>query len=351
VRRLFASSRALAACVLVTAVLAACAGPPEPGLPQAPPPTPIARPPVTFPKDEAPHDDLTEWWYYTGHLGAADGRRWGFEAVTFQIRRATLEPYYVAHLAVTDRQRGQFRYDVHSTQGTQPQPPEGFALDVGGWQMAGLLGDDQIRAALGEYGLDLRLTTRRPPVLHNGGLVTFGPAGDSYYYSRTRLEVNGTIEDHGERIPVHGLAWFDKQWGNFLVMGGGWDWFSVQLEDGSDLMLNLIRNPSGVTTIAYGTYVAPDGTFRHLPAGQFEVSALGQWTSPHTGITYPSGWRATVRDPELDLRIIPVLADQELDTRRSTGLVYWEGAQEIVGTLRGQPIAGQGYVELVGYGT
>jgi predicted secreted hydrolase len=133
-------------------------------------------------------------------------------------------------------------------------------------------------------------------------------------------------------------------------MGGGWDWFSMQLDDGSDLMLNLIRNPAGETTIVYGTYVAPDGTFRHLSGGQFEVSALGTWTSPRTGFTYPSGRRAVVRDPALDLRINPVLPDQELDTRRSTSMVYWEGEQTVVGTINGQPIAGQGYVELVGYG-
>ena len=108
--------------------------------------------------------------------------------------------------------------------------------------MRGLLGNDRLQAAMTDYGIDLRLTTRRPPVLHDGGLVTFGPAGDSYYYSRTRMEIAGTIDDHGEQVPVTGLAWFDKQWGNFLVMGGGWDWFSMQLDDGTDLMLNLIRN-------------------------------------------------------------------------------------------------------------
>ena len=168
-------------------------------------------------------------------------------------------------------------------------------------------------------------------MLHDGGLVTFGPAGDSYYYSRTRMEIAGTIDDHGERVPVTGLAWFDKQWGNFLVMGGGWDWFSLQLDDGSDLMLNLIRNAAGKTTIAYGTYVAPDGTFRtwRATSSRSRARAVDQ---PHTGITYPSGWRATVREPALDLRITPVLADQELDTRRSTSLVYWEGAQTVVGT-------------------
>jgi predicted secreted hydrolase len=330
--------------------MSACAPASEPGLPPAPAPTPSAHAPIAFPKDEAPHNDLTEWWYYTGHLEARDGRRWGFEMVTFQVQRATLAPYYVAHFAVTDRQRSQFRYEHRQSQGVQPQPPEGFALDVGGWSMNGLLGQDQLTAATSEYGIDLSLLSRRPPVLHDGGLVSFGAAGDSYYYSRTRMELTGTIDDHGERIPVTGLAWFDKQWGNFLVMGGGWDWFSLQLDDGSDLMLNLIRDPGGQTRIAYGTYVAPDGTFRHLAAGQFEVGALGSWTSPKTGVTYPSGWRATLNDPPLDLRISPVLADQELDARASTGMIYWEGAQSVVGTLGGRPIAGQGYVELVGYG-
>jgi predicted secreted hydrolase len=336
--------------VLGLVLLSACARNTEPALPPAPPPTPIVHPPVTFPRDEAPHADLTEWWYYTGHLQAADGRRWGFELVTFQILRATLDPIYVSHFAITDQQRGQFHYTVRGSRGAQEQPQQGFALDVGGWQMRGLNGHDTLRADMDGYDLSVELNTDRPPVLHEGGLVTFGPAGDSYYYSRTRMDLSGTIDDQGERIPVTGLAWFDKQWGNFLVMGGGWDWFSLQLDDGSDVMLNLIRSPQGETSIAYGTYVAPDGSFRHLSGDQFEVTPTGQWTSPTTGITYPSGWRATVRDPGLELNVTPVLQDQELDTRESTSLVYWEGAQTIEGTVNGQPIAGQGYVELVGYG-
>lgn len=342
-------ARVLAA-VAALLLLTACAGDDIAGLPPAPPPTPPVYEPVTFPKDEAPHDDLTEWWYYTGHLEAADGRRWGFQLVTFQVLRAALPPIYVAHMAVTDRQRGQFRYAERFSQGPQPQPSAGFAFDVGGWRMRGLLGEDAIQASLDAYTLDLALRTDRPPVLHDGGLVTFGPAGDSYYYSRTRMEISGTIDDHGEQVPVRGLAWFDKQWGNFLVMGGGWDWFSLQLDDGSDLMLNLIRDAAGVVRLAYGTYVAPDGSYRHLTADQFEVSVLGHWTSPRTGITYPSGWHATLRDPALALTISPVLADQELDTRQSTSIVYWEGEQDVSGTLGGRPVQGHGYVELVGYG-
>ena len=337
---------------LLVAVLlvSACTHQDVAGLPPAPPPTPVAYEPVTFPKDEAPHADLSEWWYYTGHLEAEDGRRWGFQYVTFQALRGTLPPFYVAHFAVTDRQRGQFRYGEQGTQGAQPQPPEGgFSLDVGGWQMSGRLGQDRLRAALPEYAIDLRATTDRPPVLHGGGLVTFGPAGDSYYYSRTRMDVVGTLVDHGEPVAVRGHAWFDKQWGNFLVMGGGWDWFSVQLDDGSDLMLNLIRDDQSVVRLAYGTYVEPDGQYRHLDASQFEVTPLETWTSPRSGGTYPMGWRARVREPDLDLVIQPVLQDQELDTRRSTSIIYWEGDNDVSGTRDGRPIRGLGYVEMVGY--
>jgi predicted secreted hydrolase len=318
-------------------------------LPPAPSPTPIPRPPITFPADEAPHQDLTEWWYYTGHLESDDGRQWGFELVTFQILRATLQPFYVSHFALTDHQRNGFQYVVKGSQGTQAQPPQGFALDIDGQKMAGLGGNDTLQASLDGYRVDLSLHTDRPPVLHGGGLVTFGPAGDSYYYSRTRMNLNGTIEDHGQPIAVHGQAWFDKQWGNFLVMGGGWDWFSLQLDDGTDVMLNLIRDRQGSVQLAYGTYVAPDGSYHHLDGSQFTVAALGSWTSPHTGITYPSGWHATVAGSALDLTVQPTLADQELDTHESTGLIYWEGEQRLSGTLDGQPITGKGYVELVGY--
>ena len=289
-------------------VLTACTANREvPGLPPAPTPAPPIYPSVTLPRDEAPHGDLSEWWYYTGHLEASDGRRWGFEFVVFQGLRGNLPPQYVSHFAITDSQRSSFRYAERGAGGAQAQPAEGFALDVGGWRMQGRLGRDQLAARMDDYGIDLALTTDRPPVLHDGGLVSFGPAGDSYYYSRTRMDVSGTIDDHGERIAVRGQAWCDRQWGNFLVMGGGWDWFSVQLEDGSDIMLNLIRDAEGVTRLRYGTYVAPDGGYRHLAAEQFEIIATSSWTSPRSGATYPRGWRAKIPEEELDVAIRPVL--------------------------------------------
>ena len=341
-------------CVVMTVLslgVAACSlnGGATDGLPPAPAPTPPTYAPITFPKDEAPHQDLTEWWYYTGHLEADDGRKWGFQLVIFQALRGPLPPLYLSHFAITDRQRRAFRYDERSSQGAQPQPAEGFSLDVGGWRMEGLLGRDRLAASMDSYAVDLALTTDRPPVLQGGGLVTFGAAGDSYYYSRTRMEVSGSIQDHGEDIAVRGLAWCDRQWGNFLMLGGGWDWFSVQLEDGSDLMLNLIRDAEGTTRLAYGTYVHWDGAYRHLTGDQFDVLPTGRWTSARSGATYPIGWRASVRDPELDLLLQPVLEDQELVTRGTTNITYWEGATEVTGTRDGRSIVGQAYVEMTGY--
>jgi len=330
--------------------VAACTSKPVDGLPPAPAPTAVAYAPITFPKDEAPHADLSEWWYYTGHLEAEDGRRWGFQYVVFQALRGSLPPFYVAHFAVTDHQRAQFRYGEAGTQGAQPQPADGgFALDVQGWTMSGRLGQDRLAAALPDYAIQLAAATDRPPVLHDGGLVTFGPAGDSYYYSRTRMDLSGTLLDHGQPVAVRGEAWFDKQWGNFLVVGGGWDWFSIQLDNGADLMLNLIRDDLGEIRIAYGTFVAPDGQYRHLEANEFEVQTLGTWTSPRSGATYPMGWHARSDAIGLDITIRPILEDQELDTRRTTNIIYWEGDQAVTGTLNGAPIRGHGYVEMVGY--
>ncbi|MFN8522085.1 MAG: lipocalin family protein [Chloroflexota bacterium] len=306
-------------------------------------------PPVRLPQDEGPHDDLTEWWYYTGHLDAADGRTWGFELVVFQVLRNAMPPLYLSHFAITDIQRGRFTYAQRRTQGPQPQPERGFALDVDGWRMGGADGSDRISASMPDYAIDLSLESTKPPALHGGGLVTFGVAGDSYYFSRTNMRISGTISDPSGGTPVSGVAWFDRQWGNFLVLGGGWDWFSMHLDDGSELMLNLIRDDTHQVRMAYGTVVERDGTYAHLDAEAFEVSPRGQWVSPHSGAAYPGGWEARVPSRGLSLTIEPLLKDQELRTGQTTGNTYWEGACRVVGNRAGWQVTGRAYVELTGY--
>ena len=133
-------------------------------------------------------------------------------------------------------------------------------------------------------------------------------------------------------LAVEGTAWFDHQWGDFIsVGGGGWDWFAVNLDDGTDLTLSLVRAADGSYPLVYGTSVRPDGTTEHLGPGTFSVEPTGSWTSPTTGATYPSGWRLQVPGQGLDLTLTPTLEDQELDTRATTGVVYWEGSQRVTG--------------------
>ena len=201
------------------------------------------------------------------------------------------------------------------------------------------------------FGIQLRLAPLAPQALHGGdGWIDFGAAGGSYYYSRTRMAASGTIVVDGARLAVTGTAWFDHQWGDFIAVGGGgWDWFAISLDDGTDLMLSLVRSADGTNPLVYGTLVLPDGTSRPVARAEITVDALGHWTSARTGAIYPSGWRVRVSGAGLDLTVVPTVRDQELDTRATTGVVYWEGSETVTGTRSGRPVTGKGYVELTGY--
>jgi predicted secreted hydrolase len=323
--------------------------------PFSPPPQGTPTPaPIAFPRDEAPHDTLTEWWYYTGHLQAADGARYGFESVIFQSIRSNIPPYFAAHTAITDRQRDTFHYDQRTQQADAnllgDEVNKGFDFRIGDWAWRGLDGHDHIEGTAPGYTFALDLTATKPPALHKGGYIDYGPAGGTYYYSRTRMTISGTIEDNGVRKAVTGEAWFDHQWGNFLTVStGGWDWFSANLDDGSDFTVYLIRGEGQQVLGSLGTYVAPDGKATNIDFSDIKVEALNQWTSPRTGVTYPSGWRVSLPTYGLVLTWTPVVPDQELDTRQSTANIYWEGEVLISGTRNGAPLGGQGYVEMTGY--
>lgn len=335
-------------------LLAACA--PANVSPKAPWPGPFNVPgtptvtsqPIVLPRDEGPHDVLTEWWYYTGHLRTDNGREFGFESVLFQSRRGTFPAFYAAHVAFTDVTNGTFVYDQRAGAVVATADP-GFDFALGDWRWRGLAGNDRINASAGPYMASLTLVATKPPVLHNGGFIDFGAAGSTYYYSRTRMSVSGSLIDRGQRLHVTGEAWFDHQWGNFLGSAtGGWDWFSAQLSDGSEFTLSVLRDGGQRVVGGYGTYVDPRGNAVHLDFAAMSVQVLEHWTSPATRITYPSGWRVTLPLQGLDLRITPSLHDQELDTRATTGNIYWEGATRISDAATSAPF-GQGYVELTGY--
>ena len=386
------SPATLVVAAAVAALLAGCGGGPilanDPIVFPAPP-TPSARPavapdpiPVELPRDDGPHGRLTEWWYYTGHLRTESARRFGFEAVIFRAERGTVPVAWASHLALTDEEGATFHYAQRSEVGPQVDhsprgetgSPTGFDLQVAGlspaliaagapafappWRLAGGNGTDRIEAALApqeaaaagaDFALSLDLEATKPPALHDGdGFVEFGPAGSSYYYSRTRMAATGQLTLDGERLDVEGIAWFDHQWGDFISVGGGWDWFAINLDDGTDMTFSVVLDDRGSPVLTYGTVVSKDGSSRRVNDDEVEILTASDWLSPHTGKTYPAGW--TVRFGNYEIRLTPTVADQELDARATTGVSYWEGSQDVTATRDGAPVGGEAYVEITRYG-
>ena len=369
---------AIALLIAAGPLLAGCAAPilANPAAPHPPPPAasptpprPVDPQPIALPADDAPHHRLTEWWYYTGHLRTADGHRYGFEDVVFRAERGSFPVTWASHLAITDQTGQRFLYAQRSEIGPQvdvrPPSAAGFAFAIGGaqaWQMSGAGGTDRLAAAFsdgeaaaagahGAVDLALDLRSTKPAALHGGdGWIDFGAGGSSYYYSRTRMTATGSLTIDGRVASVEGTAWFDHQWGDFITVGGGgWDWFAMNLGDGTDLTLSLVRNADGTDPLVYGTLVRADGSTRNLPRDAFTVEVTGHWTSPATGALYPAGWRVAIPSEGLTIEMTPTVAGQELDTRQTTGVVYWEGSQRVVATRNGRPIGGEAYVELTGY--
>jgi predicted secreted hydrolase len=362
-------------------LVAACSGPilANPTLapvvvatPSVPPSRAPDPQPIVFPRDDGPHDRLTEWWYYTGHLADATGHHWGFEFVVFRAERGGFPVSWASHVALTDETAGTFSYAQRAAVGPHVSGPlrdplrfNLYLVDTSGarpWAMAGSSVGDALQFSLDPteadptatpVGLNLELRSAKPSTLHgDGGWIDFGPAGGSYYYSKTHLDVSGSVKIGGDSRAVTGIAWFDHQWGDFISVGaGGWDWFAVNLADGTDLTISQVRAADGTYPLVYGTLVDADGKATHLDRTAFEIAAdpARTWTSPATGAEYPAAWTIRVPGENLVIKLRPTVADQELDTRATTGVAYWEGSQVVSATRGGRPVAGEAYVELTGY--
>ena len=327
---------------------------PTPAPTATPTPTPTATPTptpilalVSVPQDDAPHEGVTtEWWYYNGILRTTEGRQYSFHYVVFQFDLPFLPTTTVSHLAITDHREGTYITGQRRTLArTRPAESPGFSFNVDGWVMSGFDGRDRLTASTGGYAFDLNLNAEKPPALHGGtGLIDFGPLGESYYYSRTRMAASGTLSVQGEEAAVTGEAWFDHQWGDFNLVRLGWDWFSLRLDDRSELMLYLLRGEEGQPTQITGTFVTADGRTTSLDASEFSVRPTGTWTSPTNGGVYPMGWILLIPSIGIDVILTPVIPNAEFDARSTTRNFYWEGGVSVSGSH-----GGWGMVELVGY--
>jgi predicted secreted hydrolase len=326
-----------------------------------------------FPRDHGSHDDFrTEWWYYTGHLAAKNGRRFGYQLTFFrrgiprdQVKTLpsqwSITQLYLAHFAISDLTGEQFHYaEQISRAGLGKAGAERDRLHVwiDHWSVESPVAvplTQNLRASNGTIGVQLVLSPEKSLVVHGIGGISrkgFASGQASHYYSFTRLDTAGTLSIGAEQFDVTGISWMDHEFGSAdlgpdLV---GWDWFSIQLENGDDLMLYRLRRADGSTDPASsGTFVDRDGRTQHLTVKDFSMESSAFWTSPNTNARYPQRWHIVIPSLNLSLDIAPRLADQELITSRSTQVTYWEGAIEVTGTVEGQPIHGKGYMELTGY--
>lgn len=308
---------------------------------------------VALPQDEAPHDTGIEWWYFNGLLTDGAGNDYSYHFVTF---RSKSEGYVVPHLlqASLGVHSGPSHYTGENVL-LKPLEPAATGVDVrvAGWEMRGDGSFYRLKFDLGGHSLEFEATPTRPPVLHQvTGLVSLGPVGDTFYYSRTRLDIIGTIQTGGVRRTLTGTSWMDHQWGDVAGQGIGWDWASLQLDDGSDLMAFLVWDPKDHQVFArYATLVTGDGAVRYLSDGELAFTASGSWTSQQTGIVYPMNWRITADSLGLDLALTPVLKNAEFADSDYIPVPYWEGAVTVEGTRDGNDVTGRGFVELVGYGS
>jgi predicted secreted hydrolase len=314
-----------------------------------------------FPDDLGPHPEYqTEWWYYTGNLTDTSGRDFAYQLTFFrralspvQIKRESgwaSNQIYFAHFALTDIESGKFYSSERWSRGAlglagaQSKP---FRVWIDNWSVEGNHNSFGLKAADGTISIDLLLKPVKPVVLQGDkGLSQKSPepGNASYYFSQTRIDTSGSIVMEGREFEVSGLSWLDREWSTSALGENqeGWDWFSIQLDDGREVMLYQLRlKDGGVGPFSSGSLIGTTGDVTPLKAEDFNIEVLDKWRSSETGTVYPSKWRITIPKHDTELTLIPFIPNQELQV----SFTYWEGAVEV----SGNGISGKGYVELTGY--
>jgi predicted secreted hydrolase len=323
-----------------------------------------------FPRDHASHPEYKiEWWYYTGNVNTGDGRRFGYQITFFRIgvdyapanpSRWSIRDLYMAHLAVSDARGNRYRYAEKLTRGG-PGLAGAETNRYYSWNddwMAMLAGSREqhvLKAASGNVGIDLVLDEGKPPVIHGiDGISQKGaqPGNASHYYSLTRMPTRGSLMIDGERYEVSGVSWMDHEFGTSFLEPEqrGWDWLSIQMSDGRELMLYQLRRADGSRDPrSSGTLVDPAGRSTHLTNAQFTLTEGRARFTSKNGAIYPTEWTVTVPSQQLELTVTTPVNDQELSLVPSTGIAYWEGMIDVSGRSAGAAVTGQGYLEMTGY--
>ncbi len=318
---------------------------------------------LPFPASYGAHPDFkTEWWYVTGWLNTADGKPLGFQVTFFRSATAhdradpsrfAPKQLIIGHAALSDPANGKLLHDQRSAR-------EGFGLayakvgdtdvKLDDWHMSrNPDGSYRIRVEAPNFALDLALAPSQPLLLEgDNGYSRKGPqpAQSSYYYSEPQLKTSGSVTRAGKIVAVSGASWLDHEWSSQALdpAASGWDWVGANLADGGALMAFQIRSTTGGKLWAHATWRDASGTITQYTPEQVSFSPQRRWRSPRTNAEYPVATLLTTG--RTIWQIAPLQDDQELDSRRSTGAVYWEGAVTV--SRDGRP-AGRAYLEMTGY--
>jgi len=324
-----------------------------------------------FPEDHGPHPDFrTEWWYFTGNLASEDNKKFGYQFTIFRTAltkekderssKWSSNQIYMAHFAVTDISNNKFYFDErfnregNNLAGAQASP---FKVWVEDWQIIQIQNEVfydlpiiSVKAKTENVEIDFILESTKPFVLQGDeGLSQKGkqPGNASYYYSYTRLKTDGKIILEGNEFSVSGFSWMDREWSTSALSKDqkGWDWFSLQLDDNTEIMYYQMRKNDGSPDIfSKGVIVNQDGLSEPIRKEEVILKIIDNWKGPD-GSIYPSSWNLQIPSKNIDLKIIPTVKEQLLDV----SIKYWEGSVKIEGTKNGSPVNGRGYVELTGY--
>ena len=329
-----------------------------------------------FPRDHASHPDYKiEWWYYTGNVKAADGRRFGYQVTFFRVgvdhtpvnpSRWAIRDLFMTHLAISDASGKRYRYAEKLSRGGPGLAgaradryyvwnDDWAAMLAGNAPEAGSRTQHILRANSAQAGIDLTLDEGKSPIIHGlNGISQKGaqPGNASHYYSLTRMPTRGTLIIDGERVAVSGESWMDHEFGTSFLEPEqrGWDWLSIQLSDGRELMLYQLRRADGTRDLrSSGTIVDRAGRSTHLANDDFTLTPGRRQFTSKNGAVYPIEWTIGIPSQRIELTVTTPLEDQELSLVRSTGIAYWEGMIDVAGKTGSDTVTGSGYLEMTGY--